>query len=562
MTEQIFIDISIILSIAIGVAFLVQMFKQPLIISYIITGIICGPLFLNLVNSGLEFYDLFAELGVILLLFLVGLSLNIDYLRKIGKVAVITGVGQVLFTVFFGFFLILLLGFSKLAAVYLAISITFSSTIIIMKLLSDKKALRTVYGRYTIGLMLVQDIIAIALIIVLPSLSEGAVLPALGLLLVKFMALLGAVYVLAKVMLPVILSRAARSGEFLMIFTIAWCFAIAGLGKLAGISLEVGAIIAGLSLGSSIYREEIGSRIKPIRDFFIALFFIILGSEMNLSNLRDAILPGMAISAFVLLGNPFILYILYRRLKFTRRNSFLASLTAAQVSEFGFVFLYLAGGLGYIGGEVMSVFTIVALSTIFVSSYLITYSEKVFSFIHPVFKLFGPDKNEAQEEADDKYDFLVLGYHRLGWKICELLKEKEVNFAVVDNDPGAIEKLRIRNVPCFYGDVSDVEFLSELPLDEVKMIISTLPEAEDQITFIKHLRGAGNDAIIIANLAHSKFLDEMYEAGADYIMMPHLISGEWMAGILRKHKWDKRTFNRLCRLQKEEMRLRYNLGHH
>jgi hypothetical protein len=431
-----------------------------------------------------------------------------------------------------------------------------------MKLLSDKKALRTVYGRYTIGLMLIQDIIAIALIIVLPSLKEGAIFLALGLLLIKFLILLLAVYILAKLMLPVILARAAKQGEFLMIFTIAWCFAVAGLGKMTGISLEVGAIIAGLSLGSSVYREEIGSRIKPIRDFFIALFFIILGSEMNLSNLREAILPGMAISLFVLLGNPFILYILYRFLKFTRRNSFLAALTAAQVSEFGFVFLYLAGQLGYVNGEIMSVFTIVALSTIFASSYLITYSEKVFKILHPLFKAFGPDKNESQKESVSRHDFLVLGYHRLGWKICELLKEKEVDFAVVDNDPAAIRKLESRNIPCFYGDVSDVEFLAELPLDEIKMIISTLPDADDQLTFIKHLRLTNEKSVIIANLAHSKFLDEMYGAGADYIMMPHLISGEWMSGILRKYKWDRRTFNRLYRQQREEMLLRYTLGHH
>jgi Kef-type K+ transport system membrane component KefB len=186
MTESIFIDTSLVLAIAIAISFIVQIFRQPLIIAYIITGIVAGPLFLNLINTNQEFFDVFAKIGVILLLFLVGLSLNIDYLRRIGKVAAITGVGQAVFTSFLGFLILISLGFNRSAAVYLAISITFSSTIIIMKLLSDKREQRTVYGRYTIGLMLVQDMIAIALMILLPSIGSGeSIMASLLMLFVK-----------------------------------------------------------------------------------------------------------------------------------------------------------------------------------------------------------------------------------------------------------------------------------------------------------------------------------------------------------------------------------------
>jgi len=561
METTIFINIGLLLGIAIGVAFLVQLLRQPMIISYIITGIICGPLFLNLINSSQEFFDVFAQFGVILLLFLVGLSLNFNYLRKIGKIAAIAGMGQVVFTSFIGFFILISLGFTKQAAVFLAISITFSSTIIIMKLLSDKGEVRTTYGRNTIGLMLIQDIIAITIMILLPSLKDGGAMAlSMALLTIKLTLFVLVVFILSKIVLPLLMQKIARSGEFLLIFTLGWCFALAGLGEWLGISLEVGAIIAGLSLGSSIYQTEISSRIKPLRDFFIALFFIILGSELNIIDFQSSVLPSLILSAFVLLGNPLILYLLYRSMKFTRKNSFMAGLTAAQVSEFGFIFLFVSWQMGYINADIISIFTIVALITIFVSSYLITYNAQIYKKFKPFFKLFGKDKHSSFEENGEQYDVLVFGYHRLGWKICESLKEIGVSFAVVDFNPMAIKKLEQRDIPHYFGDLTEVDFLNALPLKQTKMIISTLPNADDQITLIKHVRYTNTETLIIANLSHTKFLDDMYSAGADYIMIPHLVSGEWMGRILKNNSWNRKTFKDLTAKQREEMKLRFTLG--
>ena len=454
------------------------------------------------------------------------------------------------------------MGFSRSVAVYLAISITFSSTIIIMKLLSDKNEQRSVYGRYTIGLMLVQDMIAIGIMILLPSLGTGTpIWTSLLSLLIKVLVLMSLVYFLSRIVLPVLLEKVATSSEFLLIFTLAWCFAIAGLAKWAGLTLEVGAVLAGLSLGSSVYRTEITSRIKPLRDFFIALFFIILGSQMTVQYFWQAIIPSLVLSLFVLAGNPLILFTLYRLLKFTRKTSFLAGLTAAQVSEFGFVFLFLAYGMGYIGANVLSVFTIVALVTIFVSSYLITYNNQIFRMLQPVLdKLFGHDKHHQKNTPVDRYDVLIFGYHRLGWQIADALKGMEVPFAVVDFDPMAVKKLIDRKIPYFFGDACEIDFLSELPVADAKLIVSTLPRAEDQIALIEHIRQKNKKALIIANLAHSQFLDRMYKSGADYIMMPQLLSGQWMAQILKNENWDRKTFRALTKKQKDEMRLKFTLG--
>jgi Kef-type K+ transport system membrane component KefB len=560
METSVFIDISLILGIAIGIAFLVQLLKQPLIVSYILTGIVCGPLLLNLINSSQEYFAVFSKFGVILLLFLVGLSLNFDYLRKIGRVAAITGIGQFVFTALIGVLIILALGFAPGPAAFLAISITFSSTIIIMKLLSDKHELMTIYGRYTIGLMLVQDIIAIAIMILLPSLGSSSLIASVLLLLVKIIILVSVVFFLSRAIIPVLLDKAAASPEFLLIFTLAWCFTIAGLGEWTGITFEVGAIIAGLSLGSSVYRTEIESRVKPIRDFFIAAFFIILGSEMHLDNFLAALWPSAVLSLFILVGNPLILYFLYRRLKFTRKTSFLAGLTAAQVSEFGFVFLYIAGGMGYVDQGLLAVFTIVALVTIFASSYLITYNHRVYAWAAPWLEKLGPDKHRQPREEEEEYEALVIGYHRLGWKLCDALREMEVRFAVVDFDPMAVKKLRDRHIPYYFGDATELDFLNELPLHKAKLIVSTLPRPEEQMALVRQLRLANKRAIIIANLGHTKFLDDLYECGADYILLPHLLSGQWLAGILKHNHWDRGMFKELTKKQREELKLKFTMG--
>jgi len=558
--ESIFINTSIILSIAIVIAFIVQIMRQPLIISYIVTGIICGPLFLGITDASYEFFEILSELGVILLLFLVGLSLNLEHLKKIGKVSVITGLGQVIFTSLIGLALLLVIGFNLSSAVYLSIAITFSSTIVIMKLLSDKKELRTVYGRYTMGLMIVQDIIAISIMIIMPVFSsdESFSLAILTIFL-KFIFIIAIVYFLSKILLPIILKQAAKSSEFLLIFTLAWCFSISGLGAWIGLSLEIGAIIAGLSLGSSIYKDEISSRIKPLRDFFIVLFFIILGSEMNVDNFWSAVWPSFILSIFILVGNPLILYYLYRICKFTRKDSLLAGLTAAQVSEFGFVFLFVAQQNGFIDNQVLSIFTIVALSTIFVSSYLITYNYQIFNFLKPILDKFGKDRYKEKKIKNENFEVLVFGYHRLGWKICEALTAKKKSFAVIDCDPTAINKLIRRKIPHFFGEAGDIDFLQDLPIENTKMIISTLPNAVDQLALVHYIKSIDEKKIIISSLSHINFLDDLYRAGVDYVLVPHLISGQWISEILQEKQWSKKTFLNLKNKQKNEMQLKYNL---
>lgn len=556
MIINLFLQLSQLLGLTTFIAFLTRILRQPLLIAYIIAGICAGPLFLNLIHKEQDIYELFSQLGVVLLLFVVGLSLNFNYLKKIGKVAIVTGVGQVVFTGIIGIIILKIIGFSLLTSIYLAIAITFSSTIIITKLLADKKDTESLYGRYTIGLMLVQDVIAIIIMIAITASNQsGSIFNSLGLLILKGIGLIAIVLFFSKIILPFLLHRVAHSSEFLFLFTLAWCFGMTSLAYLVGFSLEIGALMAGLSLGSSPYQTEISSRIKPLRDFFLILFFIILGSEMTISNFQTALLPGIILAFFILIGNPFILYALFRCMKFTRRNSFLAGLTAAQVSEFGFVLLFVGQQKGAVTQNELAIFTIVALLTIFISSYLITYNEQIYKLFSPWFQLFKPDKHKQIEEKTPEYDIWVIGYHRIGWRICEALKEKKASFAVVDFNPDTAASLRKQEIPAYFGDVADIEFLSELPLEKAKLIISTIPNVEDQLVLIRHVRSLSPKVYIMANLPLYNYREILYAAGANYVMMPHLLGGGWIAELIKKQHFSKKIFAKLRKEQQEEVKL-------
>lgn len=564
MTENIFLQISILLALTVSIAFIMRLLRQPLIVAYIVAGLIAGPLFLNSYGEG-AFFGAFAQFGIVLLLFVVGLSLNFSYIQRVGKTVLVGGIVQFVVTVILGLALMYGLGFSLFPALFIAVATTFSSTIIVMKLLSDKRDLETVYGRYVTGVLLFQDIIAVGILIFLNTSKLGETLwyDTLVLTLGKGLILIAIVYLMAKYVLPMLMDRVAQSSEFLFIFTIAWCFGVASLVYWFGFSMEIGAVIAGISLGASTYQREIASRVRPLRDFFLVLFFIVLGSELRLTDMGGALVPGILLSLFVLVFDPIILYMVMRMQRYTRRTAFLAGITSAQISEFGFILAFKGREVGYLQGNELEILTIVALITIVISSYLIEYNEAVYRAILPFLNLFGKDHHQPQEGQEGEvgvYRVWVFGYHRIGWKVCEALKEKKISFAVVDFNPEAIAKAQARGIPAFFGDAADVEFLASLSLDQSELVLSTLPEADDQITLIKHVRHLSDKIFIIANLYHKGHLEDLYAAGAHYVMMPHLLGGSWIAHVLKHKPWSKRVFQILRKEQKEEMQLRFTGG--
>jgi len=418
METNLFIQITALLAVTVSVAFVIRFLKQPLLVSYMLAGVICGPLFFNLLNGKSNLYEAFSNFGVVLLLFIVGLELNFSYLKKIGKTSLIVGLIQFILnfsTIFLVSFYYLHLG--SMGSIFLALASCFSSTIVILKLLNDKREEESVYGRYTIGLMLIQDVISIVILFCL-SLFYSSEASSLGYdSIIKILVVAALVFLSYKFVLPRVLDRIASSGEFLFILTVTWCFVVASLMVWSGLSMELGAIIAGLSLGTSKYQPEIISRIKPLRDFFIVIFFIILGSMADFSNVQSVLIPAIILSLFVIVLKPIILYVVFRAMKFTRRNSLFPALTSVPLSEFGFIILLAAIKSGYITGSELSIFTIATILTIFISSYLIGSSDKIYNCLLPIFRLFGRDKYIQREEPKESYEAIVFGYHRTGWKL-------------------------------------------------------------------------------------------------------------------------------------------------
>ncbi len=545
---DIFTEISIIIAITFIVSGILRFFKQPLVIGYIVSGILVGPSLLNLVSSP-ETMGIFAHIGIALLLFTVGLSLNPRMIKDVGKVSVITGLGQVIFTSGIGFLIAMALGFSAVVSLYIAVALTFSSTIIIMKLLGDKGDINTLYGKIAIGFLLIQDLVVVLVLIVVASLSGGFNLQNLAFgLLVKGVGLLGTIMLVSHYLLPKITKLIAKSQEFLLLFSIAWCMVLASFTYALGFSIEIGALLAGVTLAMSPYRYEISSKMRPLRDFFIVLFFILLGSQMQFLAISDQIIPIIIFSAFILIGNPIIVMILMGFLGYTKRNSFFAGLTVAQISEFSLIFITLGITMGHLSSEVLSLVTVVGLITIAGSTYMMLYADKIYPYIErylTIFERSGKKVDEHKISKTSSYNVVIFGYSRMGLDVVKAFQRLKKKYLVVDYDPNLINKLKDRGVTSHYADVSDSELFEELDLSKTKMIISMVPKLETNILIINKVKEANNKAIIIVRASHVEDAMRLYDAGATYVLLPHVVGANHISTMIKKHNFSISEFNNI-----------------
>ena len=541
MAIDIFVELSVIIIIAVAVGWIMRLLRQPLVIGYILTGIIVSPNFLNIVSST-EAIATFAHIGIAFLLFVVGLNLNPRIIKDVGKVSLITGVGQVIFTSVIGFFIGRLLGFSTIVSVYIAVALTFSSTIIIMKLLSDKGDLETLYGRIAIGFLIVQDLIVILILMVIASIPAGANFTALifGTILKGF-GLLVLLFLIGIYILPFVTKAIAKSQELLLLFSIGWCLALASFFYYLNFSMEIGALLAGVTLAMSPYRHEISSKMKPLRDFFIILFFILLGSQMVFTNISQYIIPILIFSSFILIGNPIIVMVLMGLLGYTKRNSFLAGLTVAQISEFSLILIALGVSVGHLTNEILSLVTFIGLITIAGSTYMIIYANKIYIYLSKYLGIFerkGKKVDEHRYHKDEIYDIVLFGYNRIGYSIVKTVQKMEKSLLIVDFNPDVIKRLIAGKVPCIYGDVADSEILDRLCLNKAEMVISTVPEEQDNLLLIKKTKDVNKKALIFVTANQVEEALTLYDAGADYVILPHLLGGDHVSILLEDFTGD------------------------
>lgn len=536
---DIFLEISLVILITTLIAGLMRILRQPLIIGYILSGILIGPAFFHLSLHAGETMDVFAHIGIALLLFTVGLNLNPRVIKEVGKVSLITGLGQVLFTSLVGFVIGLLLGFSVVSSVYIAVALTFSSTIIIMKLLSDKGDTETLYGRISIGFLLVQDLVVVLALLIVSSLSEGFQLNSLltGVLL-KGVGLVAAVLLIGAYVLPSVMKRIATSQEFLLLFSIAWCLALSSLSYYLDFSIEIGALLAGVSLAMTPYNLEVSSKMKPLRDFFIVLFFILLGSQMAFADIQQYIPAIVIFSLFILLGNPLIVMIIMGVLGYTKKNGFLAGLTVAQISEFSLIFVALGVSVGQVQSEVLNMVTVIGLITIAGSTYLILYADQIYDRISDLLSVFerkGEKVDAKSTHHEGQYDVILFGYNRIGHDLLNIFKKKRKKVLVVDYDPEVIEELEAIGVDCLYGDADDVDFLDELKLDTVKLITSAIPDVDTNLLIVDKALQVNKKVITIVVGKKVREAVQLYDLGVSYVLMPHLLSGNHLSELVMKN---------------------------
>lgn len=541
--NSIFAELSVVIAIAAGMALVMRLIRQPLIIGHILTGVIVGPSMLHLVKSE-DTIDIFASIGIALLLFIIGLGLNPKVIKEVGKVAGITGVLQVGLTALLGWAGGVLLGLSRLEALFLGTALSFSSTIIILKLLSDKKEQSRLYGKITIGILLVQDVLAmIALLFVTAeSGGHGVSLSQLGYLFARGAFIALPLLVIGNVILPRMHKLIAGSQEMLFLFAVGWGFGSAALFEASGFSLEIGALIAGVALASLPYTQEISARLRPLRDFFIVVFFITLGTRLTFSSIGSHLSLILFSIAVVVLFKPLIVLTFMGILGYTKRTSFKAALTTAQISEFSLVLVILGSRHHLVPDNLVSVMTIVALVTIAASTYMILYSDKLFNVFEKHLSLFERSRKHFERDVKQHYDLVLFGYKKGGHEFLKVFKALKKPYVVIDYDPDVADGLEHNKIDYIYGDANDIELLEEAGVDKAKLIVSTISNPEVNIFLIKLLEDINPRSVFICHAESVKEATELYELGASYVMLPHYIGSEKIGAFIKKSGFKKSKF--------------------
>ncbi len=529
-----FFLIGVVITLAAFLGAWVSFFKQPVFLAYIIAGIIAGPLIFRS-ETQTEIFALLRDLGISFVLFLIGLEQKISNLKKFGKPALLIGLKQIGFTFLLGFFVAKFLGFGYTTAAYIGAALVFSSTIVVVKLLTEKRDFDSLYGQLTVAILLLQDLIAILILIFVASISGEAV-SFFGLLSTILVGgfLLGVGYFLSRGFLPYVFERLSYNTELLFIGSLAWLFIAVAGASFVGFSLEVGAFLAGLGLANLPEEHQIAARIRPLRDFFILIFFIFIGASFKLNNLAETLVPALVFSFLVVVIKPLLTMFLLSREGFRKRTSFLVGVSLGQVSEFSLVILFLGVSLGQIEQSVVGTLTATTFVTIVVSSYFLKNSTRLYRRLNRYLNFFETTKRleDGEPKIERENHFVLIGAGRLGWDILRFLRHKGEEILVIDFNPNVVEELQNSGIPVLFGDITDPEILEMADLPKAKLIVSTMFDTEDSqelLDFVDNLET--KVPIVVTSPTEAQAL-EFYRCAANYVIIPRVISGKFFTTLI------------------------------
>ena len=527
-------------------------FRQPLIIAYLLTGVIIGPHSLKFVNDQASIATV-AEIGLILLLFVIGLEIDLRKMASGGTAVLLTGALQVPLCIALGLGFFLWLGVPNTSGnyelLYLAACLSLSSTLVVVKILNDRVEIDTLPGRITLGVLVIQDLWAVAMLAVQPTILNPNLVPLLGSLW-RGAALVVGGFALSKYVLPHLFRAVAKAPELVLVSALGWCFFMAGAASFIGLSKEMGALIAGVSLSTFPYNLDVIAKAVSIRDFFVTLFFVALGMQITIPTLQVLEL-ALAASGFVIVSRVVVVPILYA-LRMGLRTSIIPAINLAQVSEFSIVIASLGVIRGQITQDVLTIVILTFAVTSVVSTYMINYSHSIQNGLAAGLKKVGVRDLDAaargqDEESEQPHPVIFLGFFRDASSILYEFehegpageaREFMAKIQVIDYNPTVMRELRRRGIKCVYGDIAHVDTLRHAGIEHAQLVVSSITDdvlrGTSNLRLMKSVRSHSPKTLIVLTTDHIPQALEFYEAGADFVFIPRLYSAAACARILRK----------------------------
>lgn len=532
-------SLALVIGAATVLGIIAQKTKQPKVIAYILAGLLIGPVGLGMATEG-EMLSLFSELGLVFLLFLIGLEINLDEIKTVLGSTIGIAVIQMLLTFLVGLATAIFLGFDTVTSMFIGGAVMFSSTALVVKILTEMDESSTLPGRLDIGVLLVQDV---AVVIILALLTVNFSTPSQALLkLLEIFLMISIVGVLSLASSRYVFSKVLKkmSNNQLAFFThgIAWAFLFITVADYLNLSLEIGAFLAGLGLAQVPYSRELQERVRPLTDLFIAIFFINFGLSIVPGSLQQYFWPAIFASVVLIIGKSIIFFLTIDRFKFTPETSFKASINMGQISEFGIILTSLAITEGYIESEVSSFISLLAIMTMGASTYLMRYKKNLQDRFEVVLEKF-----RAESKSDVSIDSLkdhavIIGYDETSRKIIDIL-EKEHDILIVDNDPVNTKKLSESQHEYIYGDFKHGEIREGLNLEEASFVISFSDERRVNMMI---LEDRVEESIVINKSKSFEEASEFYDLGADYVIIENLLSGNRLGELLEIYLEDEKVF--------------------
>ncbi len=553
--NSIFIQLAIILTLICSLGFITYRLKLPLLIAYLVGGLLLAAAATFDISKSYVFSFL-PDIGIAFVLFLVGMELDLRELKSFGKQIITAGLLQVIISATLGTYIAQSFGFKLPEAIYLGVGLSFSSTLVVVKLLLDRKDLTSLYGKLSIGVLLLEDLLAVIILLVMTSGTKVNSSNLAFVFLLKIILLFGAAIGINRFILTPIFKAVSSSGELLFLTVLAWCFGFISLAGLLGFSVLIGAFLAGVVLASSPYHYHIQGKITPMRDFFVALFFVYLGTRVNFTEV-STLAPLIVIFAlYAVLVKPLIFLLLFGIFGFRKHTMFKTAINLSQISEFSLIILLIGLNLKVISQSALSVIALSSVISFIVSSVMISQANRIYKFSAVVIAFFERKRTYLKEsESENKLSdhIVVIGAHRVGGEVVRFLKREKRSLVVLDFNPAQVEALLSVDIPVIYGDMGDPEVLDILSLPRAKLIISTCPDLADNKTLLEDLKLRHIFAPTIVRAETIKEAKILYKLGADFVIVPDILAGDVLLNILREHLDDKGFFNDRPRIELEKL---------